>query len=314
LADDFKILHEFSEGERNEVVSLANQLKQSFKESFSRISNGYSQSRQELATIRRRLKAAEVNEEDPIIAADRARKEQLEREVIRLEDEMMSIDREIGQLQEQQKVKQRQYSELTKRLDASKVDREKDQRLTRHIAQLRKFISRFQDNKKKSLEEAILIGLQTLMHKKGFIHAVDVKILGEDIDINLLNQQRQMIPKESLSKGEQQMYATALLRGLVEESRIEFPVFIDSPMQKFDEQHAENIVRFFYPTIADQVILFPLVNKEMNSKEYSLLSPHIARTYLIHNVQAERSEFMEVAPSQFLKTYNQLYNSPNGTE
>lgn len=105
------------------------------------------------------------------------------------------------------------------------------------------------------------------------------------------------------------MYATALLRGLVEESRMEFPVFIDSPMQKFDEQHAENIVRHFYPTIADQVIIFPLINKELNRREYDMLIPNIARTFLIHNIHADQSEFVEAVPDQFFETYNRLYNS-----
>lgn len=288
---------------------MANQLKRQFREAFGRVSGGLTQARQDLATIRRRLKAAEANEEDPILAADRLRKEQLEREVVKLENNGESINREIGQLQEQQKVKQRQYAELAKKLAVSAVNRDMNERLTRHIQQLTKFIARFQQDKKRSLEEAILNSLSTLMHKKNFIRKVEVDILGEDIDIHLKDEHGALIQKESLSKGEQQMYATALLSGLVEESRIDFPVFIDSPMQKFDEQHAENIVRHFYPTIADQVILFPLINKELNRREYDLLAPNIARTYLIHNVHADQSEFIEAAPDQFFETYQRLYQS-----
>jgi len=105
------------------------------------------------------------------------------------------------------------------------------------------------------------------------------------------------------------MYATALLRGLVEESRIDFPVFIDSPMQKFDEQHAENIIRHFYPTIADQVIIFPLLNKELNRREYNLLSKNVAGAYLIQNVHADQSKFVEVPVDQLFDTYDQLYQA-----
>jgi DNA sulfur modification protein DndD len=107
------------------------------------------------------------------------------------------------------------------------------------------------------------------------------------------------------------MYATALLRGLVEESDIQFPVFIDSPMQKFDEQHAENIVKYFYPNISEQVVIFPLINKELNEKEYNILSKHIAQTYLIHNVHEDKSEFMALEPDNFLRTYNRMYNNAN---
>ena len=227
---------------------------------------------------------------------------------MRLESDMESVVREIGQLDEQRKSKQRQYSELAKKLKVTDNNKDKNARLTRVINRVSQFIAEFQEDKKRSLGEAILDSLTTLMHKKNFIHRVDVDIIGADIDINLKDEHDNIIPKDSLSKGEQQMYATALLRGLVEESRIDFPVFIASPMQKFDEPHAENIVRHFYPTIADQVIIFPLINKEMNRQEYDTLLPKIARTYLIHNVHADQSKFVETTPDQFFDTYKELYH------
>ena len=78
-------------------------------------------------------------------------------------------------------------------------------------------------------------------------------------------------------------------------------------MQKFDEEHAENIIRFFYPNIADQVILFPLINKEMTKREYKLLLPHVAQAYLIHNVNPDKSEFITCAPKALIDTYTELY-------
>ncbi|WP_353718680.1 hypothetical protein [Dyadobacter sp. 676] len=149
------------------------------------------------------------------------------------------------------------------------------------------------------------------MHKKGFIKKVEVEIIGDDIDIILRNIRGEEIKKESLSKGEQQMYATALLRGLVEESDIQFPVFIDSPMQKFDEQHAENIVKYFYPNISDQVVIFPLINKELTEREYKFISKHIAKTVLINNLHEDKSEFISLPPDDFLNTYNRMYNHVN---
>lgn len=105
------------------------------------------------------------------------------------------------------------------------------------------------------------------------------------------------------------MYATALLHGLVKESEIEFPVFIDSPMQKFDEEHALNIIKYFYPDISDQVILFPLVNKELTQKEFKLLEPKIAKAFLINNIDPDKSTFIETSPQEFFATYDNLYNA-----
>jgi hypothetical protein len=44
------------------------------------------------------------------------------------------------------------------------------------------------------------------------------------IGLDIFNDE--IIDKDSLSKGEQQLYATALLKALVDESGIKFPVFI----------------------------------------------------------------------------------------
>jgi len=133
-----------------------------------------------------------------------------------------------------------------------------------------------------------------LLHKKSFINDVKVEIIGEDIDIHLIDSRGNTINKDSLSKGEQQMYATALLKGLVDESNISFPVFIDSPMQKFDVDHSNSIVKHFYPNVSDQVIIFPLLKKEMTEEEFTILLPNISKTYLIKNVDNEQSAFEEV--------------------
>lgn len=311
LPGDFKVIHEFSDSERNELQALLSNIRLSFRESFKRISGDFNQTKNELNIIRRKIRDAEANQEDPIIAEYRKNKEELDREIIRIDDTISSLDREIGELNGIKKQKGLQIEALSRKLKVSENNLEKDAIISRNIQNLKDFITKFKAKKKESLESQILDGLNTLLHKKGFIKKVEVEIIGEDIDIILKNARGEEIKKESLSKGEQQMYATALLRGLVEESDIQFPVFIDSPMQKFDEQHAENIVKYFYPNISEQVVIFPLINKELTEREFNILSKHIAQTYLIHNVHEDKSEFMSIEPSVFLRTYNQLYNNVN---
>lgn len=309
LPEDFKVIHEFSDSERNELQAVLSNIKLSFRESFKRINGDYNQTRNELNIIRRNIKNAEANQEDPIIADYRKHKDDLDKEVIRIEDTISSLDREIGELTNEKTQKGKLIETLSRKLKVSQNNIEKDEIITRNIGNLKDFITKFKAKKKESLEEQILSGLNTLLHKKGFIKKVEVEIIGDDIDIVLKNARGEEIKKESLSKGEQQMYATALLRGLVEESDIQFPVFIDSPMQKFDEQHAENIVKYFYPNISDQVVIFPLINKELTEREFNILSKHIAQTFLINNIHEDKSEFLAIEPEKFLKTYNRMYNN-----
>jgi len=311
LPEDFKVIHEFSDTEKNELFSLLSNIKLSFRESFKRIYGEYNLARNELTGIHRKIKDAETNQENPIIAELRKRKEELDKEIIRIDDTIDSLNREIGEFNNEKTQKGKRIEELSRKLNVSEKNKEKDEVISRNIINLKDFIGKFKTKKKESLEEQILEGLETLMHKKGFIKKVEVEIIGDDIDIVLKNNRNEEIKKESLSKGEQQMYATALLRGLVEESDIQFPVFIDSPMQKFDEQHAENIIKYFYPNVSDQVVLFPLINKELNEKEFNIISKYIARTFIINNVHDDSSEFLAIDPAEFLKTYNKMYNHVN---
>lgn len=308
LEADFKSLHDFSEVEKNELNALLNNIKLSFKESFKRISGEVNQCRNELNSIRRKIRDAEANQEDPIIATLRQKKGVLEDEIRALESEKDALLLANGSKDSEKLGFTKRIQEISRKLDLSEANKIKDEIVQRHINEVKEFITQFKEAKKKSLEQQILKGLETLMHKKGFVKKVKVDIIGEDIDILLYNKRGEEIRKETLSKGEQQMYATALLRGLVEESDIDFPVFIDSPMQKFDEEHAINILKYFYPNISEQVVIFPLVNKEMTEREYNLLLKNISETYLIKNIHEDKSEFLPVRPSDFFVTYNRLYN------
>lgn len=311
LPSDFKMLLEFSDSEKNELQALLNNIKYSFKESFKRITSEYNQTRNDLNTIRKKIRDAETNQESPMITEFRNQKELLDKEIIGIDATIDSLNREIGEFINERTQKGKRIEELSKKLNVSEKNKAKDELISRNISQLKDFIEKFKSKKKESLEKQILEGLETLLHKKGFVKKVEVEIIGDTIDIVLKNVRNEEIKKESLSKGEQQMYATALLRALVEESDIQFPVFIDSPMQKFDEQHAENIVKYFYPNISDQVVIFPLINKELTEKEYNILSNNIAKTFLINNVHEDKSEFLPLEPKDFISTYNKMYNNVN---
>jgi len=309
LPEDFRLLHEWSDSETNDLNALLSNIRLSFKEAFKRITSEYNLTKNELNTIRRKIRDAESNQEDLMLAEFRKEKDELDKEILRIDDTIDSLNREIGEFNNEKMQKEKKIETLSKKLNVSQANKAKDEIITRNISSLKEFISKFKVQKKESLEKQILEGLETLLHKKGFVKKVEVEIIGDTIDIILKNARGEDIKKESLSKGEQQMYATALLRGLVEESDIEFPVFIDSPMQKFDEMHAENIVKYFYPNISDQVVLFPLINKELTQKEFSILSKNISKTYLINNIHEDKSEFLVCEPEDFMNTYNKMYNA-----
>jgi DNA sulfur modification protein DndD len=148
--------------------------------------------------------------------------------------------------------------------------------------------------------------LKAFMHKSDFVHKVivDIQGNGEDVDISLYDSHDKKIDKGNLSMGEKQLFASALLGALVEETQLEFPVFIDSPMQKLDPNHSKNILTKFYPTVSKQVVFFPLLLKELTEEEYGLIQNITSKTYLIKN-DKEGSCFVEVKPEELFEKYNQ---------
>ncbi len=108
--------------------------------------------------------------------------------------------------------------------------------------------------------------------------------------------------------GERQMFASALLSALVDETEIEFPVFIDSPMQKFDPLHTKNVLTKFYPKVSKQVIIFTLLKKELIEEEYRYIQPIVSKYFLITN-ETGGSHFTEVIPEKLFEEYNKRENA-----
>jgi len=311
IATSFEALHDFSDSETNELNQLINSLKHTFRDTFTRFNDNYSRYKSDLDSIRRKIRAAEKDAEDEYIANLRNEKTRLDNRIFSIEKDIYDLGEKIGAFKNEIKTLKQRQEELRKKIDDSRRYSEKDKIIQRQIENLRNFIKDFKAATKKKLEENILNELNVLMHKKGFIKkvVVDINQAGDDVDINLFNERNEKIDKGSLSMGERQMYASALLKALVDESDIEFPVFIDSPMQKFDKDHAENVIKEFYPNVSEQVVLFPLIHKELTESEFELLKPKISKSYIIHNVSTDVSTFEEATPENLIKKYNELYNA-----
>ncbi|HXG74814.1 MAG TPA: DNA sulfur modification protein DndD [Candidatus Nitrosotenuis sp.] len=128
------------------------------------------------------------------------------------------------------------------------------------------------------LEEYLLEGIKTLMHKTDFINKVTID--KETFEISLFNADGNKIPKDLLSKGEQQMFATAVLWALAKTSGRPLPFMIDTPLARLDVEHRHNLVEIFFPTASHQVVIFS-TDSEIDEKYYKKLYPYITRSYAL---------------------------------
>lgn len=302
-----KVLLDLTTEQSNEFFAIYDNLKHSFHILFKQIVKEERNNRIFLAKTLKKISNAESKESDVLSKKYKSEKINTDKKINELNSEQNKLYEEIGALQQELATKSKLISELSKMVKLDDLDDKKDKVTSRLIDQLNEFIVKYKSEKKYSLQQKIKQELSKLMHKKDFIAEVEVEINEDVIEINLIDKKGNLIDKDSLSKGEQQLYATALLKSLVDESGIRFPVFIDSPLQKFDKKHSQNIITEFYPTISSQVILFPLLEKELTKKEYELLLPFVSQTYFIDNDNGS-SQFKECKPNEL---FNLIENKNN---
>jgi DNA sulfur modification protein DndD len=293
---DIKLLLNFNTDEWNDLIAVKDNLKQSYGKRLKDITQNLKINQSTYSIINNKLRDAETKETDLVIQDIRKEKNKYEKEIVGLEEELIQVQAQYLNLSNERTNQKKQISELTKKVNVEEIDQLKDEHASRLIKELTLFTYNLKKQKKRSLEEKILEALKKLMHKSDFISRVEVLVENDLIDIELYDKHDKEINKESLSKGEQQLYATALLKALVDESNIRFPLFVDSPLQKFDKKHAHNIVTEFYPTISEQVVLFPLLEKELSNEEYSWLLKRVNKVFLIEHFSQNSSVLTEIEP------------------
>lgn len=146
---------------------------------------------------------------------------------------------------------------------------------------LDKYAKKLRDKKMRFLEEYLLDAIHILLHKKQFIQRVSVD--KDTFEIKLYENNGEIIPKDTLSKGEQQMFATAVLWALAKTSGKSLPFMIDTQLARLDNNHRINLIKKFIPLASHQVLIFS-TDSEINDTHYSDLLPFISRSYTMEYI------------------------------
>ena len=276
-----------------EIEAVYNSLTTTYKLEFSTLAEAYRKNRITLERNARRLANIQSKESDEVVKALRDNKNDIEQKIKDIDEQLRQNHVKTGELKLTLESLNKQIKELSRKVSVDDADEGKDKVAGELIGELDTFLFSLKETKKSSLELRIRNALNTLMHKEDFIGRVEVELEDDSMDIKLYSPYGFEIDKFLLSKGEKQLYATSVLKALVDESGIQFPVFIDSPLQKFDKSHASKIITEFYPSISKQVILFPLLHKELTATEYEMLKPYVENAVVISN-DTVRSSFKKV--------------------
>jgi len=281
------------------ILALDNNIKNSLKSRYTEIIKKEKDLRFELNKILKKTRSYENKNTNPLNEKYRAEKFEIDSQIEKLLVKKGELNQVKMDLVAKSTILNKQISELENKEKLIGEDRKKLAVTLEVLEKIETITNKIKIEKKHSLERSILLGMNSLMHKVDFIEKVRIELYDDYLDINLVDKDDNIIDKESLSKGEQQLYATSILKSLVEESGISFPIFVDSPLQKFDKDHSKNIIKKFYPSISKQVVLLPLLEKELTFDEFKMMESNVSALYKIINKNGD-SKIVEFDNKSFL--------------
>lgn len=108
-------------------------------------------------------------------------------------------------------------------------------------------------------------------------------------DVELVDEFGVAINRKSLSAGEKQIYAIAILEALATTSGRQLPVIIDTPLGRLDSHHRDKLIEYYFPFASHQVILLS-TDTEVDERYFaSKLQDDISHSYQIQFDAASKS-------------------------
>lgn len=125
-----------------------------------------------------------------------------------------------------------------------------------------------------ALEEYVLACLHRLLRRPTLVERVELD--PDCFDISLIGNEGEVIALDSLSAGERQLFAVALLWALARTSERALPLVIDTPLGRLDRLHRERIIGQYLAGASEQVILL-CTDTELTAEVAAQLEPFVSR-------------------------------------
>jgi len=155
---------------------------------------------------------------------------------------------------------------------------------------LTEFAKRVAVNKIKNVETEFIQSFKHLARKDDI--NINAKIEPHTFSVTLLNDFGNEIPKDSLSAGERQIYAIAMLDALAKTSGRKLPIIIDTPLGRLDSKHRKKLVENYFPNASHQVIILS-TDTEIGKTYLSSLNEHISHKIMLNYDSSDGSSHIE---------------------
>ena len=212
-----------------------------------------------------------------------------------LKEELASLEAKDASLARDIELLEREWEQGERRLDAllegdvKGRERHDDRiRIIRCAAKVRDTLGEFQTATIKRhvsrIEKLVLECYQHLLRKSSLVTRLSID--PESFEVRLFGRNGEELPTGSLSAGERQLLAIALLWGLARASGRPLPTAIDTPLGRLDTDHRRHIVEHYVPFASHQTLLFS-TNEEIVGDYLKQLSPFIGRCYFLDHDDAK---------------------------
>ena len=256
---------------------------------FEQIIKSFERKKKEVDELNDKIKKAEAESVDELAQSFIREREKLQNERDQLLKEVGGLEAEIEQLEADNKKVNNSYDQLLKEVKIAENHQKGITLAEKYIKVLENFIQEEKEEKTESIKIKLLEELDRLFHKK-LIQDVHVSLLPQDkgMKVELKDQDGEKIDSEKLSQGEQQLYISALLKSILDNSIYDLPIFIDTPLARLDKTHRDNILQYYYPNLSTQVVIFS-TDTEIDVSKYQSIKSYTFKTYLIENKDGKSS-------------------------
>lgn len=270
---DVDIRHQLSATEKNKILSWIDTSQEDIPEQLEKLDNVY-----KALEAERRKVALDLRKipSDKILQPLVDKLNILYKKLGNLEGQQAQIDKELNAYETELSEAQRRFAKAYLALRSEEKLELQLELVTKTQRVLEKFSRKQTRRKLQSLEELLVARFRELSRKENFI--VGAQISEKDLSITLFDSAKNVIPKEQLSAGEQQMFAIAMMWALRQLSGRPYPVVIDTPLGRLDSDHRERLVNQYFPNVSHQVILFS-TDTEVDQIYFEELKSHISHSY-----------------------------------
>jgi DNA sulfur modification protein DndD len=282
--------HDLNKSDKDLITETFQYIRKQSKDIFEQTIDNFNRVKNEISEIDRLIKKIESDQQDEEVIKYTNNKNDAERKIEKLIEDKGALQSQVNQLKKTIEADNQRLQVLIKKIEVSEQKRKKLDKANQYIKSVKSFIDEQKRSKCSTLERAIFEEMQKLMHKlqdgnnDNFVAGVKAEPLPDNdgLKITLIDKEGIIRHKESLSQGEKQIYISSLIKAILSLSIQEFPIFIDTPLGRLDDEHIKNILMNYYPDLASQVVLMA-TNNEIPPSRFKLMQSNVAQTYLLEN-------------------------------